>query len=199
MRAHWVDHKPPRTIRDGGLRSGPMHPHAWVPWKPPILSYFSANLRPYICRCDCSPRYSPFNRAHGKTTVQRRRSGATYGKTNVPERSRHKYWRCIVVCANADRATHNNQGDFGDKKLTGTHGTSALARSRPLQRSSRPTESTGPEAWTHGLSRSTEDSTRKSHKTYRDHEAAMPVLESRISVRDSGLNHSASIENQKPS
>ena len=43
------------------------------------------------------------------------------------------------------------------------------------------------------------DSTIKSHKDYRDHEAAMLVLESRVSVRDSGLSHPASVGNQKPS
>ena len=102
-------------------------------------------------------------------------------QTDVPKRSRHKSWRCIVVCANAVWAAHNNHGEFGDKKHTGTHGTSALARSPSLRRSSRPTESTGLEGWTHALSRSAEDSTRKSNQTYRDREATMPVPESRIS------------------
>ena len=37
------------------------------------------------------------------------------------------------------------------------------------------------------------DSNSKSHKDYRDHEAAMPALESRISVRDSGFSHSVSV------
>ena len=133
--------------------------------------------------------------------MQRGRPGTTHGETNAPRdsgqhmASRHKYWHCIAVCANADRATHNNHGELRDKKLTGTHGTSALAGNPSLRRSSSPAESTCLEGWTYALSIPTEDSTRKQHQRYRNHEAAMPVLASRISMRDSGLSHSAG--NQK--
>ena len=45
---HRGNRKPPLTVRGGGLASAPVHPHAWVPWWRPILSYDSVSLRPYF-------------------------------------------------------------------------------------------------------------------------------------------------------
>ena len=45
---HWGNHKPPLTIRGGGLVFASVHAYAWEPRWRPILSYVSASLRPFL-------------------------------------------------------------------------------------------------------------------------------------------------------